>query len=216
MHLSYQEVPLNGIILLTGDALSPRRDLQSAAKKEGGIERLRVGILQPREPGQITRDICSRLRDVSDNQPNGAGEPSHTPLLWHGTHNRRANLRLNELLVILKQLWLFFFADSIRQQPCFVCCSVIGLLTVWCFCCYVAPLCNFNRTVAEYACYCMLSATVLMLLSRPGVLWRKHSLMPAGCIKAYKQIGRKNHYMHTMNYRWWRNLMCLINKLKCG
>lgn len=39
---------------------------------------MRVGIQQPRErePGQITRDICSRLRDVSDNPPNEAGEPS--------------------------------------------------------------------------------------------------------------------------------------------
>lgn len=38
MHLSYQEVPLNGIILLTGDALSLQRDLQLAAEKTGGIE----------------------------------------------------------------------------------------------------------------------------------------------------------------------------------
>lgn len=39
MHLSYQEVPLNGIILLTANALSLPRDLQSAAaaaeQKEG-------------------------------------------------------------------------------------------------------------------------------------------------------------------------------------
>lgn len=99
MHLSYQEVPLNGIILLTGDALSPQRDLQSAAEKKKkkirGL-RVRVGIQQPREPGQITRDICSRLRDVPGSQRNGAGEPSRTPLPWHGTH-KQSNLRLNEL-----------------------------------------------------------------------------------------------------------------------
>lgn len=38
MHLSYQEVPLNGTILLTGDALSPPRDLQSAAAAAGQKE----------------------------------------------------------------------------------------------------------------------------------------------------------------------------------
>lgn len=36
MHLSYQEVPLNGIILLTANALSPPRDLQSAAASAAG------------------------------------------------------------------------------------------------------------------------------------------------------------------------------------
>lgn len=34
MPLSYQEVPLNGIILLTGDAFSPQKDLQLAEKKK--------------------------------------------------------------------------------------------------------------------------------------------------------------------------------------
>lgn len=47
-----------------------------------------MGIQQPREPGQITRDICSRLRDVSDNLLNETGEPLRASLLWHGTHNK--------------------------------------------------------------------------------------------------------------------------------
>lgn len=46
----------------------------------GGLS-ARVGILQPREPGQITRDICLFLRDVSDNQLNEAGQPSRTPIV---------------------------------------------------------------------------------------------------------------------------------------
>lgn len=56
-------------------------------RKKWGL-RVRVGIQQSREAGQITRDICSRLRDVSDSQLNEAGEPTCALHPWQGTHNK--------------------------------------------------------------------------------------------------------------------------------
>lgn len=156
--------------------------LQKKEKKKIRGLRVRVGIQQPREPGQITGDICSRLRDVPGSQGNGAGEPSRTLLPWHGTH-KQSNIRLNELSVSDFMKWLWVFLCGLNKTSAMFCFAKICLglgtdpaalpLDHWLLGAYIASFFFFKFELQFCLCYCMLSTTILILLSRPDIPWGK-------------------------------------------